>query len=80
MRDLGICPSATETKLDGIHGGINAGDLLGCGRHLLQRTGAGTFGQKYKSCEICDFYRTVKQEEHLEFKLSAVILDKLRSM
>ncbi|MEK6583101.1 MAG: two-CW domain-containing protein [Nitrospirota bacterium] len=81
VRDLGICPSATETKLDGIHGGINAGRTcwVVAGTFCKGQV-QGTFGQKYKSCEICDFYRTVKQEEHLEFKLSAVILDKLRSM
>ena len=38
----------------------------------------GTFAQKYKNCEICDFYKQVKQEEAHQFVLSAVLLSKMR--
>ena len=80
VRDLGICPSATETKLDGIHGGINAGRTcwVVAGTFCKGQV-QGTFGQKYKSCEICDFYRAVKQEEHPGFKLSVTLLERLKS-
>lgn len=37
----------------------------------------GTFAQKYKNCEICDFYKMVKQEEFPRFTLSAVLMRKL---
>jgi hypothetical protein len=38
----------------------------------------GTFAQKYRNCEICDFYRLVKQEEGPKFVLSAVLLSKMK--
>lgn len=39
----------------------------------------GTFAQKYHNCEICDFYQMVKEEEGLKFKMSPVLLAKLRN-
>ncbi|TAL26208.1 MAG: hypothetical protein EPN94_03650 [Nitrospirae bacterium] len=78
VRDLGICPSSVETRLHGTHGGKNAGRACWVVAGTLCRGQVqGTFGQKYKSCEICDFYRTVKKEEHPGFRLSAILLGKL---
>ena len=39
----------------------------------------GTFAQKYKNCETCDFYRKVKEEEFPKFTLSAVLMKNLNS-
>ena len=39
----------------------------------------GTFAQKYKNCELCDFYKNVKQEEFPQFQLSALLLAKLKN-
>jgi len=39
----------------------------------------GTFAQKYKNCEICDFYKKVKEEEFPKFMLSALIMKKINS-
>lgn len=78
-RDLGICPAARESRLHGVHGGENAGRtcwvLAGT---LCQGEVQGTFAQKYRNCEICDFYRLVKQEEGPRFVLSAVLLSKMK--
>ena len=78
-KDLGICPAAVEIRLDGTHSGKNAGRtcwvLAGT---LCQGEVQGTFAQKYRSCEVCDFYRQVKQEEGPRFVLSAVLLSMLK--
>ena len=63
-RVLGACPAATMTKLDGIHGGENAGRACWivagtlCGEEI-----SGTFARRYGNCEACDFYRMVRREE-----------------
>ena len=78
VHDLGICPAAVEKRLNGVHEGTNGGRacwvLAGT---LCKGEVQGTFAQKYKNCEICDFYRRVKQEEFPGFTLSAVLLRKL---
>lgn len=78
--DSGICPAAVEKRLDGIHDGTNAGRacwvLAGT---LCKGEVQGTFAQKYKNCEICDFYNKVKAEEFPMFTLSAILLSKIDS-
>lgn len=78
--ELGICPATTDVRLDGIHEGKNAGRacwvLAGtlCGGQVQ-----GTFANKYKNCEICDFYKTVKREENAKYQLSITILSRLKN-
>lgn len=78
VADLGVCPATQEQRLDGTHGGTNAGRscwiLAGT---LCKGEVQGTFAQKYKSCEACDFYKMVKDEEFPKFMLSALLLKKL---
>lgn len=78
VADLGICPASLETRLDGAHGGYNAGRscwvLAGT---LCKGEVQGTFAQKYKNCEVCDFYREVRTQEFPRFILSAILLKKL---
>ncbi|MEJ2696535.1 MAG: hypothetical protein P8013_07780 [Candidatus Sulfobium sp.] len=76
--DLGVCPATTDERLDGVHDGSHAGRscwvLAGtlCGGQVQ-----GTFAQKYRNCETCEFYRKVKEEEFPKFLLSAVLMKKL---
>jgi hypothetical protein len=78
-REFGVCPATKEQRLDGVHGGSQAGRscwvLAGtlCGGQVQ-----GTFAQKYRNCEICDFYKTVKREEFTRFQLSATLLARLK--
>ncbi|MBI5639351.1 MAG: hypothetical protein HZA17_02895 [Nitrospirae bacterium] len=76
--EFGICPATTEIRLDGVHEGKKAGRscwiLAGT---LCKGEIQGTFAQKYKNCEICDFYKQVKQEEFPRFMLSAMLLKRL---
>jgi hypothetical protein len=73
-----ICPSAIEGRLDGVHGGKNAGRscwvVAGtfCGGNVQ-----GTYAQKFTTCKSCEFYASVKKEEFPKFMLSATLLNKL---
>jgi hypothetical protein len=74
------CPVCQETKLDGIHDGVNGGRACWtiphtkCGGNIQ-----GTFGNKFRNCMECDFYKMVKEEEKGSFKLSATILARLEN-
>ena len=78
-QDSGICPAATEKRLDGVHEGKNAGRACWvvagtvCGGQVQ-----GTFAKKYKNCEACKFYQTVLNQEGARFKLNVNLLQKLR--
>ena len=76
---LGTCPATLEERLDGVHEGTNAGRACWViAGTLCKGEVQGTFAQKYKNCEICDFYRSVKSEEFPHFKLSMVLLSKIQ--
>lgn len=80
-RTLGPCPAARELRLDGAHGGrqggracwVVAGSM--CGGEIQ-----GTFAQKFASCSKCSFYQLVRREEQGGFNMSAVLLERLRSI
>jgi len=62
--ELGVCPAYSERRLNGIHGGRNAGRacwvIAGtfCGGKVQ-----GTFAEKERSCLSCEFYKIVRKEE-----------------
>ena len=61
---LGACPAATETKTNGIHGGINGGRCCwAIAGTLCDRKTQGTFVDKFMDCTKCPFYILVTQEE-----------------
>jgi hypothetical protein len=78
--ELGVCPVATEKRLDGTHGGKNAGRVCWvvagsmCGGKIQ-----GTYAEKYMDCIKCDFYMKVKMEENAKFKMTAPLVEKLRN-
>jgi hypothetical protein len=77
--EFGVCPASTEERLEGVHGGNNAGRTCWvvsgsmCGG-VMQ----GTFAKKYDNCIKCDFYKMVKDEERSGFELSVVLLGRLK--
>jgi hypothetical protein len=77
--DLGLCPATAEERLDGVHDGTNAGRAcwIVSGK-LCKGEVQGTFAQKFKNCELCDFYQKVKTDEHPRFSLSAELISKVR--
>ena len=81
MLKLGVCPAATETKLNGVHGGKNAGRACWvvagtlCGGKVQ-----GLFAQKYMTCQDCSFYQKVQEENYKDFQVSVSLLQKLRQV
>ncbi len=79
VRELGICPAATDERLEGTHGGKKAGRacwvIAGtfCGSAVQ-----GTFAQKYKDCTECAFFRQVKKEEGADYQTSLILLKRLK--
>ncbi|MEE9377255.1 MAG: hypothetical protein V3V33_04380 [Candidatus Lokiarchaeia archaeon] len=74
--ELGICPTATETKLNGVHSGKNAGrSCWVVAGTLCGGAEQGTFAMKYQNCRQCDFYKEVKTEEKSNFFISKDLLD-----
>lgn len=63
-KELGICPAAIYTDLNGAHGGKNAGRscwvIAGslCGGKIQ-----GSYAQKLENCWRCEFMNRVKTEE-----------------
>lgn len=78
--ELGVCPATEDERLHGVHEGKNAGRacwvMAGtlCGGKVQ-----GTFAQKYSNCEICDFYKKVKEEENGTYQMSIVLLNKIKA-
>lgn len=66
--DLGVCLAATEKKLNGVHGGKNAGRACWavCGT-LCGGEVQGTFADKIGNCKVCDFYKLVWTENIDDF-------------
>jgi hypothetical protein len=64
VQELGICPAATNSELNGAHGGSNAGRACWvvagslCGGKIQ-----GTYAAKLLNCWRCDFMNAVKREE-----------------
>lgn len=77
--DLGVCPAATENRLDGIHGGRNAGRACWVvSGTMCNGEIQGTFAKKFGSCMQCDFYKLVQDQEFPNFVLSASLLTQLK--
>ncbi len=78
VSELGLCPASVEGRLDGAHDGTNAGrSCWVVSGTFCKGEVQGTFAQKFRNCEICDFYAAVKSEEYPRFMLSAILLSKM---
>jgi hypothetical protein len=78
-REFGICPATIEERLDGVHDGVNGGRACWViAGTFCKAEVQGTFAQKFKNCEICDFYQNVKEGEYPGFMLSAMLLSRLK--
>ena len=78
-KEFGHCPAVLETRLDGIHGGNNAGrSCWVVSGTFCQGEVQGTFAKKFKQCEACDFYARVRKEEAHQFTFSAELYNLIR--
>ncbi|MEW6109313.1 MAG: two-CW domain-containing protein [Nitrospirota bacterium] len=74
-----ICPSASETRLDGVHTGKNGGrSCWVIAKTLCGDKIDGTFLEKFKDCAICDFHRKVRVEEGAGFQFTFQLLKRLK--
>lgn len=73
-----VCPAALEYRLNGVHGGINAGRACWVVTDTIcEGRAQGAFAQKAACCADCDFYRTVQDEEFPHFVLTPNLLGML---
>jgi hypothetical protein len=77
--ELGICPAAMEKKLDGIHGGSNAGRScwIVVGTFCSDEIRGKASKEKIETCTGCNFYKVVKTEEHPSFVFSGTLLTQM---
>jgi len=76
--ELGVCLAATESRLNGVHGGKNAGRACwAVAGTLCGGIPQGTFAQKEESCVRCEFYKQIRREEGRSFRLSGGLLELL---
>ena len=70
--EMGICPAARSSKLDGVHNGQNGGRA--CWVIAGTFSGGepqGEFAKKYSTCMNCEFYQMVKEEESANFLITS---------
>ncbi len=78
VAELGACPAATSTLLDGVNEGKNGGRscwaLVGtfCGGRVQ-----GLFAAKMASCLVCEFFKRVALEEGPRYAGTPAILTRL---
>lgn len=78
--ELGVCPASTETRLDGLNDGVNAGRACWvvagtfCGGKVQ-----GSYAKKQMNCLSCDFYQKVSEQEGSRMISSFELLTKLSS-
>ena len=77
--ELGVCLAVTDPRLNGLHGGKNAGRacwaLAGtlCGGEVQ-----GTYAAKEENCLKCDFYKEVRDRAGNNFSGVLSIFEKLK--
>jgi hypothetical protein len=80
VAELGLCPVVDERRLDGVHGGRNAGRACWVvPGSLCDGRVQGAFASKYEACRGCRFYQAVKSEEGGRFVLAGTLLPRLRT-
>jgi hypothetical protein len=78
ISELGICPSAIETRTNGINEGKNGGRACwAIAGTLCGGKTQGTLAQKFGNCFDCEFYNLVIQEEDQAYVSVGAILSKL---
>jgi hypothetical protein len=77
--ELGVCPAAAEERADGIHHGDKGGrSCWAVTGSLCKIENPGTPANEFGDCQQCSFYNMVRQEEHVDFKVTTIILNEIR--
>ena len=61
--ELGLCPAATTTQLNGMNGGMNGGRICWFVAGTACDGMAQTVAQKFDACMKCEFYEIVKKHK-----------------
>lgn len=78
-KELGVCPAATESRVDGVNGGSMGGRCCwAIAGTLCNGEIQGTFARKSRACKECRFYLAVREEEGLGFCLTGNVLAMLK--
>ena len=79
--EKGICKATSDTQLDGIHGGKNAGRCCWVvAGPLCDYAERGTFARKEDACIECDFYELVEQEVGSDFIIGTRLFRKMKRL
>jgi len=77
----GVCPSAMEARLNGVHEGKSAGRACWIVPNTLcNGARQGSFGDKYGMCVKCGFHLHVKREEGFSYILPPMLLHRLTTV
>ena len=64
VRELGVCPAATDTSCDGLNGGSNGGRICwAVSGSLCGGERQGTHAEKLPGCFVCRFFQRVRAEQ-----------------
>ena len=73
--ELGVCRAATETRCDGVNGGVNAGRACwAVAGTLCGDNCSALLSGEVSDCLTCPFYRRIRKEQGSDFaNLSRII-------
>lgn len=75
--ELGVCPAAIDSSVDGVHGGTNGGRFCwSIAGTLCFGKVSGTMAEKFGDCLDCEFFWRVADEEE-EFTPSLGFVESL---
>jgi hypothetical protein len=67
ITEMGVCPAATEMRVNGMNGGSNGGRACwAIAGTLCGGRQRGTYAVKLETCMRCDFYQLVIRDERAE--------------
>jgi hypothetical protein len=67
VKELGVCPAASDSSCDGLNNGKNAGRICwAVAGTLCSGKVQGDYAQKSVSCMTCEVFKRVKDEEGLK--------------
>lgn len=79
VKELGVCPASTETKVDGFNQGINGGRacwaIVGT---LCKGEVVGKLASKLVDCAECDFFSLVIDQQGPDYQGASEILKALQ--
>jgi hypothetical protein len=71
VAEIGICPASIDLSADGLNDGKNGGRFCwAISGTFCREKMQGFFAKKQLSCKSCNFFKTVKREEGINFRLT----------